>query len=120
MTGTMPGTTPTTPDAGFPLQFVTKGRVGGHARDSATEKLAHLGHMGHPTVVRGRVLLTRREAPGPHPASAEATFEVLDHTRHAHTVHVESEAAGMTEAIDLLERRLHNAFEHLVRKGHRG
>ncbi len=95
----------------FTLQVVAKGDVGDLARQYATEKLTHVARYVHEPVLFGRVTLTRVPDPAAsHKAEAEATLDL-----NGRPVHARAAAHGMTEAIDLLEKRLRNQLQHLSR-----
>ncbi len=92
-----------------PIEIVTRGPVGGRARERLRDELARLVELTPRPALLARGSLSYDENPSlARPAEAKATIDLGGRTVRAHAT-----AAGTTEAIDLLVGRLRRALREL-------
>jgi ribosome-associated translation inhibitor RaiA len=95
--------------ADFPLELSTRGSIGTADRHYASEKIARVGKLAPFPVLRARARLSEETNPSvERPAIVEASLDMGERVIRAHVA-----AAGMREAIDLLEERLRRRLDEL-------
>jgi len=91
-----------------PLTVVTRGEVSGDAVDYARERVGHLTKLVDEPILFARVKLDMAADPArTRPAIAQAFLDVNGQPVRAHVA-----AHDLHEAVDLLQRRLHDKLEH--------
>ena len=92
----------------FPIQIVSRGRVGWQSEERATEKVLGVVGLAGAPVLFARIKITQHPDPAAfRPAKAEAALDV-----NGHIVRAGSEADVMADAIDQLEGRLVERLRH--------
>ena len=92
----------------FPIQLVTRGRVSRRNEEKVVDKLLASVHLVVEPILFARAKLTQLADPAARrPALAEAALDV-----NGELIRAQVSADTMTDAIDLLERRLQDRLRH--------